>query len=157
MKGRNEMDIYSSECFRGCLFVAGMRMNSGENGTRGEKIEEREEGGGRGGSEVRPINKQRIDFLPLSAIPGKPARLHHPAALISTYVKDSPRGGGTPPSPLRSPLPLRLVNGVLWTSLGDGASEGTLAEIVPSDPGLCSQGDGVGGVGVSHGRRSALR
>lgn len=61
------------------MFVVGMRMNSGENGTRGEKIEEREVGGGgkwrERGSEVRPINKQRIDFLPLSAIPGKPPRL----------------------------------------------------------------------------------
>lgn len=80
-KGHNEMDIYSSPCFGGCLFVVGMRMNSGENGTRGEKIEEREVWGRKRdkwrerGSEVRPINKQRIDFLPLSAIPGKPPRL----------------------------------------------------------------------------------
>lgn len=42
-----------------------------KKGTGGER-----KGGGKGeegswGSEVRPINKQRIDFLPLSAVPGE--------------------------------------------------------------------------------------
>lgn len=51
------MDIYSSQCFRGCLFV-GLRMNLGNK-----------EGWGGG---VTLINKQHIDFLPLPTIPGKP-------------------------------------------------------------------------------------
>lgn len=62
---------------------------------------ERERGGAGGlqmwscsGSEVRPINKQRIDFLPLSTVPVEtPLCLHRPLTLISTYVKDVPRWG----------------------------------------------------------------
>lgn len=55
------MDIYSSECFRGCLFVCWIEDELG-----------RKWEGGRGrGPEVRPINKQRIDCLPLSAVAGK--------------------------------------------------------------------------------------
>lgn len=72
------------------LFV-GMRMNSEEK--IGQEERKKRAGGGRRGSEVRPINKQLIDFLPLSAIPGETPRLHHPVILISTYVKDTPRWG----------------------------------------------------------------
>lgn len=66
--------------------------------------ERKKEGGGR--VEVRPINKQRIDFLPLSVVPGEPPpRLHHPVTLISTYVKDTPHWGKPPPTHTHLPLP----------------------------------------------------
>lgn len=98
-KGHNEMDIYSSRCFGGCLFVVGMRMNSGENGTRGEKIEEREVGGGgreEGEGFGGQTNKQTTHRFPAALCHSRetPFASHHPAALISTYVKDTPQTGG---------------------------------------------------------------
>lgn len=72
----NEMDIYSSGIFGPRIFLetylfVGMRMNSSEKrGQEERKGKEKGEREGRG-SEVRPINKQRIDFLPLSAVPGE--------------------------------------------------------------------------------------
>lgn len=78
------MDIYSSECFRGCLFAVGLEMNSGGNGTRGEEIE----GGGRGRGEGSggQTNKQTAHRFPaaLRHPQDSPLASHHPVALTST-------------------------------------------------------------------------
>lgn len=132
-KGHNEMDIYSSRCFGGCLFVVGMRMNSGENGTEGEKIEEREVGEG------------QVEGEGFGGQTDKQTTHRFPAALCHSRETPSPRTIRLHSSPLmlktlhrrgEPPPPPRLVDPVLWTSLRDGASEVTLPGIISSDPGL---------------------
>lgn len=124
-----------------CLFVGGLRMNSGGSGTSGEEIEERRGRGGEGERRGGPrgqTNKQTTHRFPAALRHPRepPLASHHPVALTSTYVDDAPQPGGRGSAPAPTP---RLVPAVPCSSLRDVASALGLPETV-SSAGLHAEG-----------------